>query len=79
MKTLRRVPASRYGSALDVVDDLGRLESLDLASFDHSPDAPMGDLVGGAELRAFVRLALTLATTFVGAVGLIILIAALLR
>jgi len=41
LKSMRRSPNLRYQSAAELLDDLDRLESLDLASFDLSPEPPV--------------------------------------
>jgi serine/threonine-protein kinase len=51
LKSMRRSPTLRYQSAAELLDDLGRLESLDPASFDLSPEPPLAvSAVGGKSL-----------------------------
>lgn len=44
LKAMRRNPANRYQSAEDLLGDLGRLDSLDPAAFDLSPEPAMGGM-----------------------------------
>jgi serine/threonine protein kinase len=43
-KALRRYPENRYQSAAALLADLDRLDELDIATFDFSPEAPMGGM-----------------------------------
>lgn len=43
-KAMRRYPENRYPTAQALVDDLGRLDSLDPTAFDSSPEKPMGGM-----------------------------------
>ena len=44
LKAMRRQPKNRYQTADELVADLGRLDQLDSASFDLSPEPPMGGM-----------------------------------
>jgi serine/threonine-protein kinase len=44
LKAMRRYPDNRYQSAGEILTDLDRLDSLDVSSFDLSPEAPMGGI-----------------------------------
>jgi len=46
MKAMRRYPEHRYADALQLQNDLTHLQTLELASFDLSPEPPMGGLAG---------------------------------
>jgi serine/threonine-protein kinase len=55
LKAMRRSPTLRYQSAVELGDDLDRLDSLDLASFDLSPEPPLaGSALGGKPLWLLV-------------------------
>ena len=41
LKSMRRSPGLRYQSAAELLGDLGRLDSLDVAGFDRSPEPPL--------------------------------------
>lgn len=44
---MRRYPEHRYASAEEILRDLNRYESLNLQTYDLSPEKPMGSLVAG--------------------------------
>ncbi|HEY3316995.1 MAG TPA: serine/threonine-protein kinase [Coriobacteriia bacterium] len=44
LTAMRRYPQNRYRSAEELITDLGRLDTLDPASFDLSPEKPMGGM-----------------------------------
>ncbi|MGH9125472.1 MAG: serine/threonine-protein kinase [Acidimicrobiales bacterium] len=54
---MRRYPEHRYASADEILRDLNRSESLNLQTYDLSPEKPMGSLVaGGAGKGLFGRM-----------------------
>jgi serine/threonine protein kinase len=72
MTALRRQPEHRYQTALDLLEDLDHLDTLDLAEFDHRPDPPMPGTVGGPEGLALARFAAVVAVSFVAIVAAIL-------
>jgi serine/threonine protein kinase len=72
LHAMRRQPAHRYQSADEILVDLGRLDSLDPATFDASPEPPMGGMSAiNSERRLWAMVAL-IAVGFMGGVALII-------
>jgi serine/threonine-protein kinase len=77
LHAMRRYPKNRYQSAADLVADLDRLDTLDPASFDLSPEPPMGGMssmeskgqlwlyVAGVAAGFFALLALIIIVTVV--------------
>jgi len=54
LKAMRRMPENRYQSADDLVNDLEKLETLDPASFDLSPEPPLGGMAAAGSARRLV-------------------------
>lgn len=79
LHALRRYPEHRYPTALALLHDLDRLDSLDPAGLDHSPEPPMGGAVGGAEGPAIARLVLAVASGFIAIAAAVILLSIALR
>lgn len=79
MMAMRRHPAHRYARAEDLVADLNRLDSLGPTSFDLGPEEPITTPVGGAELKALLRLILVAMAGFVAFVTVAIVLTTLLR
>ena len=78
LKAMRRSPDSRYQDASQLLADLDHLDTLDLDSFDLSPEPPMG---GMAALESTKRLWLFIAIvalSFIGIAAVIIVLAVLL-
>ena len=72
LKAMRRYPEHRYQSAEELLRDLEHLDELDPASFDLSPEPPMGGMAAidsAKRLWAFVGL---VAVSFIGIVAIII-------
>jgi len=66
LKAMRRYPEHRYQSAEELLRDLEHLDELDPASFDLSPEPPMGGMAAidsAKRLWAFVGL---VAVSFIG-------------
>ena len=76
---LRRQPEHRYQTADALLDDIDRLDQLDPAEYDLSPEPAMPGSIGGAEGPALIRLVLVVAGGFIGLVTLIILVSVTLR
>ncbi len=49
LKAMRRFPANRYQTAIDLQADLNSLDTLDAASFDLEPEKPIGSVLGSPE------------------------------
>jgi serine/threonine-protein kinase len=71
LKAMRRYPEHRYQSADELVGDLDRLDTLEVASFDLSPEAPMGGLAA-IESRTRLTALVVLIAVAVVAIGLLI-------
>ncbi|MDQ1365433.1 MAG: eukaryotic-like serine/threonine-protein kinase [Acidimicrobiaceae bacterium] len=56
MHAMRRHPENRYQSADDMRHDLDRLDTLDPAAFDLSPEKPMGGAPGGGGKGLFSKM-----------------------
>ncbi len=72
LHAMRRHPENRYQSANDLVADLNRLDSIDPATYDTSPEKPLGAMavtVSGRRLWAYAGL---IALVFIGVVAVII-------
>jgi hypothetical protein len=76
---LRRQPEHRYRSVLALLEDLDRIDQLDFADYDFSPEPAMPGVIGGSEGPALARFALLVDAGFVSIVALIILISVALR
>jgi serine/threonine-protein kinase len=79
LKAMRRYPEHRYQSAEELLRDLEHLDELDPASFDLSPEPPMGGMAAidsAKRLWAFVGL---VAVSFIGIVAIIITLSVVLR
>ena len=72
LHAMRRHPENRYQSANDLVADLNRLDSIDPATYDTSPEKPLGAMAvtfSGRRLWAYAGL---IALVFIGVVAVII-------
>ena len=79
LKAMRRYPEHRYQSAAELAHDLDHLDELDPATFDLSPEPPMGGMAvteSAKRLWAFVAL---VAVSFIGVVAIIITLSVVLR
>jgi serine/threonine-protein kinase len=79
LTALRRQPGHRYPSALALLDDLDRLDQLNLADYDLSPEPVMPGVIGGSEGPAMLRFALLVAGGFISIVALVIVLSIVLR
>ena len=76
---MRRYPQHRYQDAADLLRDLDRLDELDPAAFDLSPEAPMGGMAAAETGQRLWFLILLVALGFIGAVALILVLTVVLR
>ncbi len=72
LHAMRRHPESRYQSVDDLVADLNRLDSLDPATYDTSPEKPLGAMAVTASGRRLWAYAGLIALVFIGVVAVII-------
>ena len=79
MRAMRRYSANRYPSADEILADLDRLDTLDPAAYDTSPEKPMGGMAAINSERRLWALVGLIAVTFIGIVGVIIALSVLLR
>jgi eukaryotic-like serine/threonine-protein kinase len=76
LKAMRRWPKNRYQTADELLADLGRLDDLDVSSFDLSPEPPMGGAMAAPDSAAglWIRVAL-IALGFFVVLALVVVIA----
>ncbi len=77
-KAMRRYPANRYQSAGDLLADLDRVDQLDPAAFDLSPEAPMGGMAATESSKRLWLLILEIALGFIAVCALIIFLSVVL-
>jgi len=79
MHAMRRQPGHRYQHADEIVADLDRLDQLDPAAYDLSPEPSMGGMASvNSEKRMWALVAL-IAVSFVGIVAVIVTLSVVLR
>jgi serine/threonine-protein kinase len=78
-KAMRRYPEHRYQSADELLADLDRLDTLDPASFDLSPEAPMGGMAAVESTKRLWLLVLEITGAFLAVCALIIVLSVVLR
>jgi eukaryotic-like serine/threonine-protein kinase len=78
-KAMRRYPDNRYQSGEELLADLDRLDSLDPATFDLSPEAPMGGMAAAHSAQRLWLLILEIAGGFIAVCALIIFLSVVLR
>ncbi|HWW53617.1 MAG TPA: serine/threonine-protein kinase [Acidimicrobiales bacterium] len=79
LTAMRRLPDHRYQSADEILSDLDRLDALDPADFDLSPEPPLGGMAAiNSEKRLWAMVAL-IAVSFIGIVAVIITLSVLFR
>jgi len=79
LTAMRRLPDHRYQSADEILADLDRLDALDPADFDLSPEPPLGGMAAiNSEKRLWAMVAL-IAVSFIGIVAVIITLSVLFR
>jgi len=79
LKAMRRYPNSRYQSAGEILTDLDRLDSLDVSSFDFSPEAPMGGMAAIETKRQLWMYVAAVAAGFFALLALIIIVTVVTR
>ncbi len=72
LHAMRRHPENRYQSVGDLVADLSKLDSVDPATYDLSPEKPLGAMAVTASGKRLWAYAGLIALVFVGVVALII-------
>ncbi len=78
-KAMRRFPENRYQSAEELLADLDRLDQLDPATFDLSPEAPMGGMAAAESAKRLWLLVLEIAAGFIAVCALIIFLSVVLK
>jgi serine/threonine-protein kinase len=79
LKAMRRLPQHRYQSADEILVDLDRLDTLDPAEFDLSPEPALGGMAAiNSERRLWAMVAL-IAVSFIGIVATIITLSVVFR
>jgi len=78
-KAMRRYPEHRYQSGEELLADLDRLDQLDPASFDLSPEAPMGGMAAVESTQRLWLLVLEIAGGFIAVVVLLVVLSVVLR
>jgi serine/threonine-protein kinase len=79
LHAMRRYPDHRYSSAAEIVQDLDRLDTLDPAAYDLSPERPMGGMAASDSARRLWAWVAIIAASFIGLVAIIITLSIVLR
>jgi serine/threonine protein kinase len=79
LHAMRRDPEHRYQTAEELLADLDRLDRLDPASFDLSPEKPMGGIAAMESTKRLWAYVAMIAAGFLGVVAVIITLSVLLR
>ena len=79
LHAMRRYPEARYQTARELLEDLRRLDTVDPAEFDLSPEKPMGGMAASESAKRLWIYMLFVAAGFLAAVVLILLLEVLLR
>jgi eukaryotic-like serine/threonine-protein kinase len=79
MHAMRRSPDNRYQTAQELVADLDRLDTLDPATYDMSPETPIGGMAAAASAERLWAYVAMIAAGFVGVVVIIITLSIVLR
>ena len=79
IKAMRRYPEHRYQSAGALLGDLARLDTLDPAAFDLSPEPPMGGMAAVESERRLWTYTLLIAVGFIAIVALVLTLTVVLR
>jgi len=79
LKAMRRMPENRYQSADDLVNDLEKLETLDPASFDLSPEPPLGGMAAAGSAKRLWGYMGLIAAGFIALVALIVTLTVVLK
>jgi serine/threonine-protein kinase len=79
LKAMRRYPANRYQTAGELLNDLDQLDTLDLATFDLSPEPPMGGMAAiGTKKQLWLYIA-AVAAGFFALLAIIIIVTVVTR
>jgi eukaryotic-like serine/threonine-protein kinase len=78
-KAMRRYPDNRYQTADALLADLDRLDTLDPATIDLSPEAPMGGMAAAQSTQRLWLLVLEIAGGFIAVVVLLVFLSVVLR
>jgi serine/threonine-protein kinase len=79
LTAMRRYPEHRYQDAEDLVRDLDRLDELDPATFDLSPEEPMGGMAAVDSSKSLWLLMLLVAVGFLAVCVLIVFLSVVLK
>jgi eukaryotic-like serine/threonine-protein kinase len=79
LHAMRRYPEARYQATEDLVADLDRLDTLDPATYDLSPEPPMGGMAAAGSAAKMWLYIVLLAVGFLAAVALLLVLEVLLR
>ena len=79
LKAMRRMPENRYQTADDLVNDLEKLETLDPASFDLSPEPPLGGMAAAGSAKRLWGYMGLIAAGFIALVALIVTLTVVLK
>ena len=79
LHAMRRYPESRYQTTDDLVADLQRLDDIDPAEFDLSPEKPMGGMAAAESAKRLWLYILLVGGGFLAAVALILILEVVLR
>jgi serine/threonine-protein kinase len=79
LKAMRRFPKNRYQSAVDLVHDLDRLDTLDPSKFDLSPEPPMGGMAAIETKKQLWLYVAAVAAGFFALLALIIIVTVVTR
>jgi serine/threonine-protein kinase len=79
LHAMRRYPEHRYPSAEAILEDLDRLSTLDPATYDLSPERPMGGMAASDSARRLWAWVAIIAACFIGLVAIIITLSIVLR
>lgn len=79
MHAMRRHPENRYPSATALLGDLNRLDQLDPATYDISPESPMGGMAAEESSRRLFRIAGIIAISFLALCAAAVTLSIVLR
>jgi serine/threonine-protein kinase len=77
LKAMRRYPEHRYQTPLKLLEDLDQLDSLDVLTFDLSPEAPMGGMENFGSTRRLWMLVAIVLIAFIAVCAAVVVIARL--
>ena len=79
LKAMRRYPEHRYQSAAELLLDLDHLDEVDPASFDLSPEPPMGGMAAAESAKRLWAYIALIAVSFIGVCAVIITLSMVLK